>query len=107
MPLEDYRLSEPTKHTESFADKALRELQLAGVGAKAVPNAAVEAFSERPVETSLKLVTAFGLSAALGYASSKAGPLGGLARSVGVGLGVSMIGDFGRNLGPTVGAFAD
>jgi hypothetical protein len=107
MPLEDYVSSEPTKHTDSFADKALRELQLAGVGTKALPTAAAEAFSERPVETSLKLVTAFGLSAALGYASGKVGPLGGVARSVGVGLGVSMIGDFGRNLGPTLGAFAD
>jgi hypothetical protein len=105
--LEQYADSQPQQTNESFGDKALRELQLLGVGFGAVPTAARDAFSERPVQTSLMLVTAAGLSAALGYATSKAGPLRGIAQSVGVGLGVSMVGDFGRNLSPALGALAD
>lgn len=109
MDLEAYTVSQPNQsnNRESWSDKALRELELAGVGFKAIPNAAAEAITERPVETGLKVVAAAGLSLALGYATSKAGPLRGIAQSVGLSLGVSAIGDFGRNLSPVISAFAD
>ncbi len=108
MPLEDYinKTSEqPT--SDSWADKAVREVQLLGVGLAAIPDAAVTAFTERPGETGLKLTAAAGLSFALRCAVSKGGLMRGVAQSIGVGMGVSAVGDFGRNIAPIAGAFSD
>lgn len=107
MQFEDYTTPTPRETNESFRDKALRELELTGIGLRAVPNAAQEAFTERPIETSAKFLAAAGISAVLGYAGTKVGPLGYAARTLGIGFGVSMIGDFGRNLGPAAAAFGD
>lgn len=108
MNPENYIDASPqAKPADSFGDKVWRELQLTGVGLAAVPGAAVTEISEKPVETAAKALTAAGLSMALGYAYSKTGPLGGIARAAGIGLGVTAIGDFGRNIAPTMGAYAD
>lgn len=92
---------------EAWQDKAAREASLVSNAVTAIPGAAKEAFTERPVETGLKLLGATGISLALGYATHKAGPLRSIAQSIGVGLGVAAIGDFGRNLSPVCSAFAD
>ncbi len=108
MPLEDYVYkNQKQQPCDTWADKAVREVQLLGVGVAAIPEAAVTAFTERPGETGLKITAAAGLAFALRCAISKGGVMRSLAQSAGVGFTASTVGDFGRNIGPIAGAFTD
>lgn len=97
----------PPFEGESLTTKATREAQLAGEAFSAVPNAVLEAFTERPVETTAKALSAAALSFGLHYLSTRTGPLRPIAQSIGIAFGVSAIGDFSRALSPTLRAFSD
>jgi hypothetical protein len=108
MNPEKYICDEPVcVPSESFGSKVLRELDLAGVGIRAMPSAAVDAFTERPLETTGKLAAAAGISLAIAYTTRSPGSLRTAVQSLGVSMGVSATLDMGKRLTPVASAFVD
>jgi len=89
---------------EGFWHKVDRELDLLGVGFKAIPAAAKEELTKHPIETGLKVGAAVGLGVAFGYFTHSSAPVPWIVQTLGIGVGVASI---GSGLGATGSALID
>jgi hypothetical protein len=105
--LEKYVDSEKHEPHDTLSSKVMRELHLASIAAMATPKAAADQIEQHPIETAAKVLAAAGLTIGLDYAAGRAGPVGNIARSVGIGLGVSAVGDAVHNVTPAMKAFSN